>query len=352
MKKLTAIMLVALTLLCPLFAQGSEEKASAEKRTLVLSSWALSEDALWADVYEPFEKEYNCTIVLDGGNASERYTKLLNDPNSTVDVIELSQKDTANGVAADAFQSFTSSDVPDYGNLIQAAKDMIDSGSGAPYTLNSIGIIYDPKQTGFEIKEWADLWKPELKGKVAVPDITTTFGPAMMYVCSDYKGVDIKSDEGKAAFEALSELRANGTRTYRKSSDIANLMANGEIAAAVIGDFGIPGVMKADKEAIYVVPESGTYANFNVINIAKKSQNRDLALAYINYRLDAETESRTCVTETLNEAPVNTKVVLSEKDSANKTVGDIAARAKMVDFVFVNSVMTSWVDAFNRTMNV
>jgi len=174
----------------------------------------------------------------------------------------------------------------------------------------------------------------------------------MMYVCSDYKGVDIKSDEGKAAFEALSELRANGTRTYRKSSDIANLMANGEIAAAVIGDFGIPGVMKADKEAIYVVPESGTYANFNVINIAKKSQNRDLALAYINYRLDAETESRTCVTETLNEAPVNTKVVLSEKDSANKTVGDIAARAKMVDFVFVNSVMTSWVDAFNRTMNV
>ena len=42
----------------------------------------------------------------------------------------------------------------------------------------------------------------ELEGKIAIPDITTTFGPAMVYMASDYKGVDVTSDNGEAAFAA------------------------------------------------------------------------------------------------------------------------------------------------------
>lgn len=348
MKKLQVLMVGVLVLLTmtTVFGAGATE---SKPKQLIVSTWGLSEDALWSEVYEPFEKQYNVTIVLDTGNAQERYTKLKSDPNTKVDVIELSQKNTADGVADGLFATLTAKELKEYATLIPGAKALVDSGSGAPYTVNSIGIIYNPKTAGMTIDSWDDLWNPALKGKISVPDITTTFGPAFMVMCSDVKGVDFASDKGEAAFKALEELKSNVLRTYARSSDVASLFSNGEIAVAIIGDFGVPVVSKADPNAVYVVPESGTYANFNVINIAKRTENYDLAVAYINYRQNAETEMRTA--KALNEAPVNAKVKLSAELAENKTVGDVAARAKMVDFSIVNPLMTSWVDRFNRLMN-
>lgn len=348
MKKLQVLAVGVLVLLTmtAVFGAGATE---TKPKQLIVSTWGLSEDALWSEVYEPFEKQYNVTIVLDTGNAQERYTKLKSDPNTKVDVIELSQKNTADGVADGLFASLTAKELKEYATLIPGAKALVDSGSGAPYTLNSIGIIYNPKTAGMIIDSWDDLWNPALKGKISVPDITTTFGPAFMVMCSDVKGVNFASDKGEAAFKALEELKPNVLRTYARSSDVASLFSNGEIAVAIVGDFGVPVISKADPNAVYVVPESGTYANFNVINIAKRTENYDLAVAYVNYRQNAETEMRTA--KALNEAPVNTKVKLSAELAENKTVGDVAARAKMVDFTVINPLMGSWVDRFNRLMN-
>ncbi|MDY0288271.1 MAG: ABC transporter substrate-binding protein [Sphaerochaeta sp.] len=348
MKKLQMIAVGVLVLLsmATLFGAGAAE---SKQKQLIVSTWGLSEDALWSEVYEPFEKQYNVKIVLDTGNAQERYTKLKSDPNTKVDVIELSQKNTADGVADGLFSTLTSSELKEYGALIPGAKALVDSGSGAPYTVNSIGIIYNPKRAGMTINSWEDLWNPALKGKISVPDITTTFGPAFLVMCSDVKGVDFTSDKGEAAFKALEELKPNVLRTYARSSDAASMFSNGEIAVAIVGDFGVPVISKADPNAIYVVPEEGTYANFNVINIAKRSENRDLAIAYINYRQSAETELRTA--KALNEAPVNKHVRLTAELAENKTVGDVADRARMVDFTVVNPLMSSWVDRFNRLMN-
>ncbi len=348
MKKLYLLMMGVLVLLAlsPVAAQGTAE---SKPTALIISTWGLSEDSLWSEVYEPYEKQANVKVTLDTGNAQERYTKLKSDPNSTVDVIELSQKNTADGVADGLFSPITAKDITSYNDLIPGAKALIDSGSGAPYTLNSIGIIYNPKAAGMTINSWEDLWNPALKGKISIPAITTTFGPAIMVMCSDVKGVDFTKDKGAAAFKALAELKPNVLKTYSRSSDVASLLGSGEIAVAVIGDYALPVVMKADPNAVYVVPASGTYANFNVINVTKNTKNRAAAIAYINYRLSAETELRTA--KVLNEAPVNSKVALTAEVAANKTVGDVAARAKMVDFTVVNPLMADWVDQFNRLMN-
>ena len=349
MKKLSAIVLVLLVLVTfQLGAAGATEKAG-EPRELIISTWGLSEDALWAQVYEPFEKQYNVKVILDIGNAQERYTKLKSDPNTKVDVIELAQKNTADGVADGLFAKLEAKQITMFGDLIPGAQDLINSGSGAPYTINSIGIIYNQKAAGMVIDSWDDLWNPALKGKISIPDITTTFGPAFLVMCSDVKGVDFTTDKGATAFKALEELKPNVLRTYAKASDVASLFANGEIAVAVVGDFGVPVISKADPAAIYMVPASGTYANFNVININKNSKNLDLAVAYVNYRLSADTELRTA--KALNEAPVNSKVQLTPELALNKTVGEVAAKAKMVDFSVVNPLMVEWVDKFNRLMN-
>ena len=133
---------------------------------------------------------------------------------------------------------------------------MTKSGFGPAYTLNSIGIVYNPKAIGFKIKDWADLWRPELANAISIPAITSTFGPAMVYIAADYAKVPVSGDNGAAAFKALEALKKNIVKTYEKSSDLANMFASGEIVAAVVGDFAIPIITKALPEAKYIVPAS------------------------------------------------------------------------------------------------
>lgn len=353
MKKVLALSLCAVMVLTGCSGAGAaktaaEKKSGTEEKKLVLSTYGLSEDISAEEVYKPFEDQYHCKIVTETGSTNERYTKLSANSESTIDVVELSQAMTAKGIAEGLFEPLDLSKIPNSQSLIKTAKTMADAGQGISYTINSIGIIYNPKAVGFEIKSFDDLWKAELEGSLAIPDITTTFGPAMVYMASDHKGVDVTSDKGTAAFEALKELKPNLVKTYAKSSDLINMFTSGEIKAAIVGDFGVPTIQKADPDLVYVTPDV-TYANFNTISITKNCKDKELAYAYINYRLSKELQEKT--SKALNEAPTNNQVEISKEDGANMTYGAAAERAKVLDYSFVNPVLSDWIDQWNRIIN-
>ena len=128
-------------------AAGSEAASSAEEtkaasgdaQKLVLSTYGLSEDISEEEVYTPFENEFSCEIVTETGGTNDRYTKLAADPNSTIDVIELSQAMTAKGTDEGLFDTIDLSKIPNAEKLIPAAKEIAEAGQGVPYTINSIG---------------------------------------------------------------------------------------------------------------------------------------------------------------------------------------------------------------------
>jgi putative spermidine/putrescine transport system substrate-binding protein len=349
MKKVLALSLCAAMALtgCAGAAPKGESKSTEEKK-LVLSTYGLSEDISAEEVYKPFEDQFGCKIITETGSTNERYTKLSANAESSIDVIELSQAMTAKGIEEGLFEPLDLKKIENSQNLIGTAKTMAEAGQGVAYTINSIGIMYDPEAVGFEIKSFDDLWKAELEGSVAIPDITTTFGPAMVYMASDYKGVDVTSDKGKAAFEALEELKPNLVKTYAKSSDLINMFTSGEIKAAIVGDFGVPTIQKANPSLVFVSPEV-TYANFNTISITKNCKDKELAYAYINYRLSKELQDKT--TKALNEAPTNNQVTVAEENSKNMTYGPVAENAKVLDYTFVNPVLSDWIDQWNRIIN-
>lgn len=329
-----------------------QEKAASEAAAtggkMVLSTFGLSEDISITDIYEPFTAQTGIELVTDVGGAADRYTKLSANPNLEVDVIEISQSFAAKGVEAGLFEAIDYSRIANYEDLIPAAKAVADDLGCAPYVINSMGIIYDPEAVGYEITSFDDLWNEDLKDSIAIPDITTTYGPAMVYMASDHAGVDIESDDGAAAFGALDELKPNVVKTYAKSSDLANMFASGEITAAVVGDFAVPVITEANPGVVYIAP-NGTYANFNVLCVNKNAANKDQAYEFINYRLSAELQKKTA--GSLNEAPTNGTVVLTEEETGNMTYGEVAANAKTLNYTFVNQVLESWIDQWNRILN-
>lgn len=346
--KTASLSLAAALLLAACGASESESSSADNGGELIVSTFALSEDVIKRDILDPFSEANDTEITYEVGNSSERFTKLQNNPNSTIDVIELSQANAATGVADGLFEELDETKVPNLAKLVDGAKDAIAT-SGAPYTMNSIGIIYNEEAAGMTIDEWSDLWDPSLAGKISIPDITTTFGPAMLHVASDYKGVDITTDAGAAGFEALTELKPNIIKTYSKSSDLANLFQSGEIVAAVVGDFAFPIISEANPDVQFLVPESGTYANFNTLNVVASSDNKEAAYAFINWKLSQELQTTTAAS--LNEAPTNVEVELDEASAKNKTYGDVAQRAKAVDFTFVNENLQDWINQWNETLN-
>ena len=127
------------------------------------------------------------------------------------------------------------------------------------------------------------------------------------------------------------------------------MFSSGEIVAAFAADFAYGTIAKAKPEVTYVVPENGTYLNFNTININKNSKNKDLAYEFINYALSEEVQARAA--KTLSDSPVNKNVELSEEEAKNLSYGEVVDNAKVLNFQYINSQMNIWLDKWNRIMN-
>ena len=177
-------------------SKADDTEGSKGDGKLVLSTYGLSEDISEDEVYTPFEQEFGCEIVTETGGTNDRYTKLAADSESTIDVIELSQAMTAKGADEGLFDTIDLSKIPNAENLIPAAKELAENGQGIPYTINSIGIIYNPELTGFEIKSFDDL-------KKVAEDITA------------------RKDE--LGFAAFTSAGMDGSSDWRFKTHLANL---------------------------------------------------------------------------------------------------------------------------------
>ncbi|MFT8527516.1 MAG: extracellular solute-binding protein, partial [Oenococcus sp.] len=251
---------------------------------------------------------------------------------------------------ATVFQKLDFSKLKNFKYLSKSQQKLARQTNSIPYTINSFGIIYDQSKTG-KITNWNQLWSSKFKNKLAIPDITTTFGPATMYVAADHVGKSITNKGGAAAFSALKTLKPNLVKTYAQSSDLANMFNSGQISAAIVGDYAVGMLQASNSKLQYVVPDSGTYANYDTVSIVKGSKNLKAAYQYLDFRISQSVQKRVAKTTSLNNAPVNQKVKLNAAAAKNKTYGKVADRARTVDFNYVNKHLKTWITRWNSLIN-
>lgn len=354
MKKQTKFFAIVTTLLLTLLVAGCGNK-SANKQ-LTVSTFGLATKQMTRDVFTPFGKANDLTVKSQFGDSSSRFTQVSHNANSGIDVIELAQNNAVAGQNKGTFKKLDFSKLKNFKYLSADQQKLAKDTNSVPYTVNSIGIIYNPKKVG-EITSWDQLWDNKLENKIAIPDIATTFGPAMLYVANEHWQNKQASSSfvyngqinEKQAFDELKALRPNVVKTYAKSSDLANMFKSGEIDAAVVGDFAVGMIKNAAPDVEYVVPETGTYANYDTVSILKNSKNTDAAYKYIDYRIGKASQAKVAEKDSLNNAPVNSSVKLD--DPQYMTYGKTAENARMIDFNYVNKQLPSWIKEWNQTMN-
>jgi spermidine/putrescine-binding protein len=216
--------------------------AHAQERTLTISVYAFAQDAYDKIVYQPFEKECGCKLVVETGNSAERLAKMeVNKADPVIDMAVMSMADAMSAARQGLVDSVDTSKLSNYARLYDFAKDPNHDGMSVGYTFYATSIAY--RSDKVKITSWDDLLSKQLAGRVALPNVTTNQGPPVLYMLGLAMGKD--TPDLKAPIDAVGDhialwatrvLQASSVlRTAKPLARDCSMNSGGEYSMAPLG---------------------------------------------------------------------------------------------------------------------
>ncbi len=319
---------------------------------LVVATWGWAETSL-KTLSEDFEKQYNCTIVVDptSGNG-DRINKLMaekDDP--TADVAMLSRSFSQTGNSEGLFEKIDTNVVTSLGYLYDIAVDA--NGYGPCYSLDRYGIMYNAdalEQAGLPAPtSYEDLFDDQYAHMVALPDMTSTAGPYLLVALAEDLGGS--QEDVTPAMELMQEKKDNIDLWYTTTSDVVNAFTTGEANIAVFMDIYMPSLTESGLNMVWTDAAEGSFSAPATVNVVKNCKNPELAQLYVEYLISESTQNK--IAEVMNEAPVNKNAVMDDSLKSYLAFGEESMNAlKEFDEAYIAENKEDWIDTFQRTVNV
>lgn len=153
-----------------------------------------------------------------------------------------------------------------------------------PFTWGSAPIIYDPAAVTAPTG-WADLFKPEYKGKIGMMDDPVgNMTLAAIMTAKAAVPTQLTRDQLKVATDYLIRLKKEQVRVLASSwGDLADALARGDVAVTFNGWEALQKFCADKGKAVSIAyPSEGTYAWLDNYCIAKDAPNRKVAHALAN----------------------------------------------------------------------
>lgn len=330
-------------------AEAGADLGNFEGQELKVSTFSFNAELLQKNVYDPFMEATGCKLIVEGGKNAERVTKIKETP-ANYDVVIIGDAFVADLIDADLLEKMDYSTLGNMDALYDNAKTPFGAEYGPAYTFNRLGIVYDKSTCPIEITSWADLWNPELEGSIAIPDITTTSGPLFYYATAKMAGLTPGQDDD-AIFAKMAELKPNVMKTYTSANDTITMLNQGEISVAVLLDFSYTAAKSASEDYVWVDPSEGNYSGYNTLNIIKGCENKELAMAFIDFYLSKEVQLAEAVDGV--DSPVRTDVELTAEQAANFTYGkEMIDNLLLPDWSVINANKADWTTQWNELFSV
>lgn len=270
-----------------IFAALSLSGCSQSSNTLVVVTWGgASTDAQREAIFKPFEKEYNCKIVEVTPVDYGKFQAMVESGKIEWDVVDC---DTDFAIRAEKNGWLEKLDYSKI-NSNCVSKEMVRDCSIASYTYGySLGYNNQKFSDGKQPKTWADFWDVDKfpgertmwKYPVGTLEIALLADGVEM---QDLYPLDIDR-----AFNSLDKIKADITLWWSSASQTTQGLCDGsiEIGAMMAGrileasDNNAPINLEFNQTAIYqdswIVP--------------KGCQNKDLAMEFISFAMDAERQA-------------------------------------------------------------
>jgi putative spermidine/putrescine transport system substrate-binding protein len=174
---------------------------------------------------------------------------------------------------------------------VENAKNLIPQARISPYHIGTWAYVYtigyrSDLLKGVTFESWADLWRPEIKGKLAAPD----FDPShLIVVAAILSGGDaVHWEKGQAK---LKQLKPSFKAFYTNDANSQQLIANGETPVQVILSMNAHYMVSEGVPIQLVIPKEGAVLGIDTVAIMKGSKKRDLAYKFINVALDPQVQA-------------------------------------------------------------
>jgi putative spermidine/putrescine transport system substrate-binding protein len=171
------------------------------------------------------------------------------------------------------------------------AKNLVEQAKISPYHIGTWAYVYTigyrpDSLKGVAFESWADLWRPEIKGKLAAPD----FDPShLIAVAAMLSGGDAATwEKGQAK---LKQLKPSFKAYYTNDANSQQLIANGETPVQVILSMNAHYMASEGVPIQLVIPKEGAVLGIDSVAIMKGSKKADLAYKFINLALDPQVQA-------------------------------------------------------------
>ncbi|GAA2431525.1 ABC transporter substrate-binding protein [Actinomadura vinacea] len=329
---------------------GCAESAGSDPKKLTVSTFGFGADRFQKTVVEPFEKQTGIDVVVETGANADRLTKLrINRANPAADVVMITDLYAAIGQKQGLFDKVDPAKVPNLAKLYDFAKSK--EGYGPSYTYQLLGMLYrtDRFKQPPAVK---DLWGAEHKGKIALPDMSTSAGaPFLQSTAATYGS---GPQDSAAAFKKLAELKPNVLKFFNRSTELVSLLERGEVDMAPGLDLFAVDPAKAGKPIGWAPfpKEQGRYVAANTAQIVKGSKNKAGAEKFIDYLLSTDVQTKSAAA--VNDKPVNKEAKVPEtitKVSGPAASDPAAAGFVSPDLAYLADHNSEWVDQFQREVS-
>jgi spermidine/putrescine-binding protein len=290
-----------------------------------------------------FEKATGSSVKYVLGSSVQTMAKLrAAGARAEFDVAYMDSQIVKQAKAEGLLQALEPAKIGHWGDLYDASRDK--DGYWVSMMFAGTVITYNTNLVKTPPSSWADLWKPEWKGKLAIPDISGTSGQQFLMAAARLNGGSIENiDPG---FEAIKKLKPNVQMMYTQPDQIIPLFERGDIAVAVwytdrTGAAAAKGVPVA---AAY--PKEGAIGIVPTVSVPKASQKRELAQKYIAALLSPE--GQLCFAQSQFAGPTNKKVQLPADLAKLVPFGDLVQRMYFPDTDFVARKFPEWSERWGR----
>lgn len=285
--------------LSPLRAQAPGE--------VVLSAFGIGQDQFRRHLYEPFERANGIKVTVEVGNVSDRLARLearRADPN--IDLAALTDAAAYEAGQKGLLEAVDTGKLANFAKVFDFAKDPIGGGLGIGYTFYSTSIVYRTDKVQ-KMDSWLDLFQPALKGRIALPAITTSQAPLTLMMIERAQGGS--SPHFAGAIDTVARNRDGIVTFYTGGAQVTQLFQQDEIWAAPVGRFSWGNLRRTGVPLGWAALSEGLTGGINVLCPVKGSRRLDAAHRLIDAWLSADAQR--ALGQDLVDSPVNRDVRLT-----------------------------------------
>jgi putative spermidine/putrescine transport system substrate-binding protein len=313
----------------------------------LMSYGGIFQDNYVKAVVEPFQKAFpNIKVNYVANTTSAQMLGAIRaqkaDPQ--IDVVLFDVTTQMIGNAEGLFSKLTPQEVPSLDELYPEAR-AVGGPFGPAVLYDHLVLVYD-RNLNPPIAKLADLWRPDLKGQLAISAPPNIQGLALTAMTTRMEG----GDHSRSIDPGIKKLRelSPSVQTWEPNPDGYTLILNGVVRVAT--GWNARAQLYSDESngrLKVVLPPEGSVFQVNTINVPEGSKNRAAALTFTNYALSREAQK--AFTERMFYAPVNAKADIAPAALA-RTAASPENRARMIslEWAEVAKVRDQWNNRWRR----